>query len=82
MDKKAHLKMQGMALREIRESKTNYNISEVASILGKTRVWLSEIETGKKDIFFKDAKALCKIYGCSLDDLSSKIEKLEKSELI
>ena len=24
MDKKAHLKMQGMALREIRESKTNY----------------------------------------------------------
>lgn len=39
---------QGMAFRRARKSYTNYNLEEVANKLGKTKVWLSEIENVKK----------------------------------
>ena len=41
-------------------------------------MWLSDIENGKKNIFFKDAKALCRIYGRTLDELSDLVDKYER----
>lgn len=70
------LEKQGKALRNIRKSKTSFNIEQVASKLGRTKVWLSEIERGKKNIYFSDAKALCKIYGIKVSELGEEIDRL------
>lgn len=44
----------GIALRNLRTNNTDLNVSEVATKMGKQKVWLSELETGKKNVFFKD----------------------------
>lgn len=75
MDNK--FKGQGMALRDFRKE-NNLTIKEVAERMGHASMWLSDIEHGKKNIFFKDAKALCHIYGHTLDELSSLIDNYEK----
>lgn len=67
---------QGLALRKFRKE-NGMTIQEVVNKLGHAPMWLSDIENGKKNIFFKDAKALCKIYGHSLDELSDLMDNME-----
>ena len=43
---------------------------EVAERRGKTKSWLSEIENGRKNVYFEDAKWLCNLYGVSLQHLA------------
>lgn len=62
------LEKQGTALREMRK-RSNLTLEETVKHFGRSKVWLSEIETGKKNIYFGDVKKLCRIYGCSVDDL-------------
>lgn len=66
----------GKAFREIRISRTDYTVEVASSRLNKSKVWLSQIETGKKNIYFEDAKKLCSVYGCSLSDVSEMIDKM------
>lgn len=66
----------GKVLRDIRISRTGYTIEEVASKFGKSKVWLSQIETRSRNIYFEDAKKLCKIYNCTLTEISEMIDKL------
>lgn len=42
----------GKAFREMRMSRTDYTVEEASSRLNKSKVWLSQIETGKKNIYF------------------------------
>lgn len=72
-------KSQGLALRELRKE-NKLTILEVTNKLNHCPMWLSDIETGKKNIYFKDAKELCKLYGCSLNDFSKLIDKYEPKE--
>lgn len=66
----------GIALRNLRTNNTDLSVSEVATKMGKQKVWLSELETGKKNVFFKDVLALCKIYNCEISKVIEEIEKL------
>ena len=66
----------GIALRNLRTSNTDLGVSEVARKMNKSKVWLSQIETGKRNIYFDDAKALCKIYGVKVSELGEEIDRL------
>ena len=44
--------------------------------MNKSKVWLSQIETGKRNSYFDDAKALCKIYGVKVSELGEEIDRL------
>ena len=44
--------------------------------MNKSKVWLSQIETGKRNIYFDDAKTLCKIYGVKVSELGEEIDRL------
>lgn len=68
---------QGKALRELR-NKANYTMLEVAERRGKTKSWLSEIENGRKNVYFEDAKWLCNLYGVSLQHLADLIDQYQK----
>lgn len=70
-----NLEKQGSAFREFRK-RNNFTIEEVTNKLNKSKVWLSEIENGKKNIYFENAKKLCKLYGITLDDVSNLIDEL------
>ncbi len=69
------LSKQGQALRILRKQ-ANLTINVVVQKMGKSKVWLSEIENGKKNIYFDDALKLCKIYDVSIDELSKLIHNL------
>ena len=66
----------GIALRNLRTNNTDLGVSEVARKMNKSKVWLSQIETGKQNIYFEDAKALCKIYGVKVSELGEEIDRL------
>lgn len=68
---------QGQALKELR-NKDNYTMLEVAERRGKTKSWLSEIENGRKNVYFEDAKWLCNLYGVSLQYLADLIDQYQK----
>ncbi len=68
---------QGKALKELR-NKSNYTMLEVAERRGKTKSWLSEIENGRKNVYFEDAKWLCNLYGVSLQHLADLIDQYQK----
>ena len=68
---------QGKALKELR-NKANYTMLEVAERRGKTTSWLSEIENGRKNVYFEDAKWLCNLYGVSLQHLADLIDQYQK----
>lgn len=68
---------QGLALKELR-NKANYTMLEVAERRGKTKSWLSEIENGRKNVYFEDAKWLCNLYGVSLQYLADLIDQYQK----
>lgn len=68
---------QGQALKELR-NKANYTMLEVAERRGKTKSWLSEIENGRKNVYFEDAKWLCNLYGVSLQYLADLIDQYQK----
>ena len=68
---------QGQALKELRK-KANYTMLEVAERKGKTKSWLSEIENGRKNVYFEDAKWLCNLYGVSLQYLADLIDQYQK----
>ena len=68
---------QGQALKELR-NKANYTMLEVAERRGKTKSWLSEIENGRKNVYFEDAKWLCNLYGVSLQYLADLIDQYKK----
>lgn len=80
MDKNEFMAYQGLALKQIRQDKTSFTITSASAEIGRSRVWLSEIELGKKDIYFSDVKKLCKLYGVSLDYLNDLIDTLIKKE--
>lgn len=69
-----YIEAQGAALKELRKRK-RLTIVEVTNKMNKTVQWLSAIELGKRNLYFDDAKALCKIYDATLDDLSILIDK-------
>ena len=46
--------------------------------MNKSKVWLSQIETGKRNIYFDDAKEFCKIYGIKISELGEGIDRIEK----
>lgn len=71
------LECQGKALRELR-NKARLTMLEVSSKQGKTKSWLSEIENGRKNIYFADAKWLCELYGVTVQDLADLIDIHEK----
>ena len=78
MNKKEYkYKEQGQALRNLRIQNTKYNISQVCKIFGKTRSWLSQIETGLCNVYFDDVERLCKFYGCTLNDFINEYNKLK-----
>ena len=66
----------GIALRNLRTNNTDLGVSEVARKMNKSKVWLSQIETGKRNSYFDDAKALCKIYGVKVSELGEEIDRL------
>lgn len=68
---------QGLALKEFRKE-SGLTLTEVTDRLHHAPMWLSDIENGKKNIFFKDTKALCRIYGRTLDELSDLVDKYER----
>lgn len=68
---------QGKALRELR-TRANYTMLEVAERRGKTKSWLSEIENGRKNVYFEDAKWLCNLYGVSPQHLADLIDQYQK----
>lgn len=67
---------QGLALKQFRKE-SGLTLSDVTDRLHHAPMWLSDIENGKKNIFF-DAKALCMIYGRTLDELSALVDKYER----
>ena len=69
-------KYQGLALKQFRKE-CGFTNQEVVDRVCKSPMWLSDIENGKRNIFFKDAKALCRIYGRTLNELSELIDKYE-----
>lgn len=70
----------GIALRNLRTSNTDLGVSEVARKMNKSKDWLSQIETGKRNIYFDDAKALCKIYGIKVSELGEEIDRLGRHD--
>ena len=68
---------QGQALKEL-INKANYTMLEVAERRGKTKSWLSEIENGRKNVYFEDTKWLCNLYGVSLQYLADLIDQYQK----
>lgn len=68
---------QGLALKQFRKE-SGLTLSDVTDRVHHAPMWLSDIENGKKNIFFKDAKALCMIYGRTLDELSALVDKYER----
>ena len=68
---------QGQGLKELR-NKANYTMLELAERRGKTKSWLSEIENGRKNVYFEDAKWLCNLYGVSLQYLADLIDQYQK----
>ena len=77
MNKKEYkYKVQGQALRNIRLQYSKYNITQVCTLFGKTRSWLSQIETGICNVYFDDVERLCKAYGCTLNDFINEYNKL------
>lgn len=69
---------QGKSLRYFRQ-KANLTQEQVATKMGKQKVWLSQIETGKRNIYFDDAKELCNIYGIKISELGDEIDRIEKT---
>lgn len=65
--------MQGNALRYMRVS-ANKTLEQSAKVCNHKKTWLSEIEHGRKNVLFNDAKKLCSYYGYTLDDLSNMID--------
>lgn len=65
----------GKALKLLR-SNAGYSADDVAASLGHTSSWLYDIESGRRNINFRDARALCDFYGVSVDYLSKIIDKI------
>lgn len=68
---------QGQVLKKFRKE-CGFTNKEVVDRVGKSPMWLSDIENGKSNLFFKDAKKLCHIYGHTLDEFSELIDNYEK----
>lgn len=64
----------GTWLKEKRR-KANYTQEEINNKFGRSRTWISDIEKGKNRILLDDAIEICKLYGCSLDELYEIIMK-------
>lgn len=61
------LKLQGKTL-EIMRKKAHMTQADGARIFKHGRAWINEIEKGRMNISFKDAKKLVEHYGFSLND--------------
>lgn len=70
-------KGQGLALKQFRKE-CGFTNQEVVDRVGKTKSWLSEIENGRKNVYFEDAKWLCNLYGVSLQHLADLIDQYQK----
>lgn len=46
--------------------------------MSKSQQWLSEIENGRKNVYFEDAKWLCNLYGVSLQHSADLIDQYQK----
>lgn len=65
--------LQGNALRYMRNT-VGKTIEESAKACKHQKSWLSDIEHGRRNILFKDAKSLCHYYGYTLDELANMID--------
>ena len=59
----------GQSLSYLR-SKTNLTYKEVGEKFGKSTSWMSDIEKGRNNILFTDAKKLMALYDSDLETLS------------
>lgn len=67
----------GIALRNLRTNNTNLGVSEVARKMNESKVWLSQIETAKRNIYFMDVLKLCKIYKVNVSELEEIINLVQ-----
>lgn len=67
----------GIALRNLRTNNTNLGVSEVARKMNESKVWLSQIETAKRNIHFMDVLKLCKIYKVNVSELEEIINLVQ-----
>lgn len=70
-------KGQGLALKQFRKE-CGFTNQEVVDRVGKSPMWLSDIENGRKNVYFEDAKWLCNLYGVSLQHLVDLIDQYQK----
>lgn len=67
----------GIALRNLRTSNTDLGVSEVARKMNKSKDWLSQIETAKRNIYFMDVLKLCKLYKVNVSELEEIINLVQ-----
>ena len=65
----------GIALKSIRTA-GGFTAEQSAKAIGHTSSWIFDIESGRRNVNFRDARALCYYYGVSVDYLSKMIDKL------
>lgn len=66
--------IQGNVLRYMR-GRSQKSLEESAKLCNHQRAWLSEIEHGRKNILFKDAKSLVTFYGYTLNEFGEMIDR-------
>lgn len=78
--KKAYLDYmlaQGKTLAYMRNV-SDMSIRAVSEKVGKSKSWLSDIETGRNDIMFRDCRTLVELYGFSMTQFMSMCDAEEK----
>ena len=71
------LKIQGKVLEMMRK-KANMTQSDGARIFKHGRAWINEIEKGRMNISFRDAKRLVEHYGFNLNDYDALYSEVEE----
>lgn len=62
------MKEVGQVIRQMREER-NWTVSELANRMGKSRGYISKLETGKKPINLKNLQTFADIFGVDITDL-------------
>ncbi|MFR6153296.1 MAG: helix-turn-helix domain-containing protein [Faecalibacillus faecis] len=72
MDKNIYKKT-GAVLKKARKQK-NLTLEDVAKIMGKSKSWIGDIESGRNRIYFDDILKLCELYEADIDDIAKKVD--------
>jgi DNA-binding XRE family transcriptional regulator len=68
----------GLRFKEARKKK-NLTQTEVGELVGHTKSWYVDIERGKNNIYFNDAKSICELLDIDIDDLATFASNYKKS---